>query len=402
MRQRVADELASRLAHHLDILCEAISIPSVNPAFGGTGEKRVQSFIAARLKDMGACVEMWDVHPGRPNVLATFGGDGPVRVVLNSHVDTAPADLTRWQSDPFSPVVSDGLVRGLGAIDAKGPLTVFVGALDLLQACGVEFRRPIAIASVVDEEAGGSGTVSYLERGQRAEMAVVGEATGMEVCPASRGAFNVKVRLRGQTAHLGRAYEGVNAIEKAIVLLDRMGRLEGELDAWHMHPLWALLPVGHVTTPTHMDVPNPTGGVPDECEITWSVGYLADEAFDDVREKVESAIREAASADGWLAAHPPEVSVATPHIEPCATRADHTLVKAFAHVHAGFGWSAPVVRALSAGTDARHLVALGGIPTVNFGPGALALAHSEHEALPIDDFRRSILTVASVLLELCA
>lgn len=399
--QRLQTVLDARLAGNIEVLRQMVAIPSVNPAFGGVGEREVQNYVAGRLQDMGADIQVWEVGPGRPDVLATFFGQGAPTILLNSHVDTAPVDRKRWRTDPFEALLQDGMLHGLGVIDAKGELAVFIAAVDLLLAADVPVARPIAIASVADEEAGGAGTLSSIDRCGGAGMAIVGEATGMEVCPATRGAFQVRVMIEGRTAHLGRAYEGVSALEKGARYLERFRRLEGELDAWHMHPLWEGLPVAHVTTATRMEVPNPTGGVPDRCRITWSVGYIAGEAFDEVKEKVESAIADVGEADPWLRAHPPSVEIAPPHIEPAATDADHVLVAAFREAFRELGIGGPVVRALSAGTDGRHLVNRGGIPTVNFGPGELALAHSEHEALSVADFRKSVLIVASVLARLC-
>jgi len=58
------------------------------------------------------------------------------------------------------------------------------------------------------------------------------------------------------------------------------------------------------------------------------------------------------------------------------------------------GWRvlghAPTVTAASVVTDARHLTNSGGIPSINFGPGATRRAHSPGEAVSLVDVRAAI------------
>jgi succinyl-diaminopimelate desuccinylase len=80
-----------------------VRIPSVNPP--GEGAR----YLAAYLSNAGLDVELVDVLPGRPNLLATvrFGPDGPT-VLLNGHTNVVVAGDGWVDGNPFSGAISDG------------------------------------------------------------------------------------------------------------------------------------------------------------------------------------------------------------------------------------------------------------------------------------------------------
>ena len=397
---RILPLVDRNLDGYIEMLLGAIRIPSVNPAFGGGGEEAVQAYVADQMRAIGLVVERYDVLTGRPNVVGSVGDGERIALLLNSHVDTAPADVARWRRDPFDAHVEDGRIVGLGAVDAKGQVAIFLAALDVVKRVGIPLRR-VALSSVMDEEAGGRGSVRLVEDGLRAEAALVGEATGMEICPASRGAFRLEVEIEGRAAHLGAAFEGMSAVEKGARLVTALEKLPADLDAWHLHPAWQDLPVGHVTTATVFDAPNPTGAVPDTCRIVWSVGLVAGEDSDAVQGRVRAFLDALICEDPWLRAHPPQVTIHPPHIEAAASPLDTPLVLALRRAAVSIGRADVRVGALSAGTDGRHLQNLGGIPSVNFGPGDLRRAHSPDESLPVEDYRTAIAWVAGAIVDLC-
>ncbi|HET9016844.1 MAG TPA: M20/M25/M40 family metallo-hydrolase [Thermomicrobiaceae bacterium] len=407
------------------LLAAGVSIPSVNPARGGgTGEGAFQDFLARHLERLGARVDVWEPdgealaarYPrtltgstrdfrGRPNVVGVFGDAGDdgrhVHLILNSHADTVGADRERWRHDPFAAVVADGWLYGLGAADAKGCLLAFLGALRVLRHAGVRLARSLALESVVDEEAGGGGTLGCIARGYRAAGALVGEPTSLAVCPGSRGAFGLTLAVAGRSAHLGVAYDGVNAIDLALRYVEAFHTLRRDLDAAYVHPLWRPLPRGHVFTVTDIDGGGTPGAVPSRCRVRFSVGYMAGETYGETLARVEEAFARVSAADPWLAAHPPLLEPAEPFIEAAAAPADHPLVAALAATAADAGLAAPRVEALSAGTDGRFLTTLGSTPAVNVGPGEMARAHGPDEAIRPEEFQRAVIWFALAVARYC-
>jgi acetylornithine deacetylase/succinyl-diaminopimelate desuccinylase-like protein len=68
----------------LKLLRELIALPSVNPAFGEAdparmSEKRVAEFLAATAASAGLAVDLVEVLPGRPILLAVLEPSGKAR-----------------------------------------------------------------------------------------------------------------------------------------------------------------------------------------------------------------------------------------------------------------------------------------------------------------------------------
>jgi len=419
----VIDEAVERLR-------AGVRIASVNPSVeDGGGEGAFQEFVAAELEGLGCRVESWEPdagalaawHPdtrgalrpegfrGRPNVIgwvpsAERPADQHAALILNSHADTvAPGDATAWTHHPFSAQLEHGTIYGLGVADAKGSLFTFIGAVRALRHAGVRLQRSAMIQSVVDEEWGGAGALECLRRGYAADAALIGEPTELRVCPGSRGAMNLRIRVTGRRAHPGEGWRGVNAIRKTWLYIDALDRLRDDLDRTKMHPLWAPLKVGHV-----WNLMGVTGGpvgrvgrsVPDTCEATVGIGMIGTERRDTMQPVIEAALRKVTADDPWLSAHPPEITWLPGGFDPAVADTGHPAVTALAQTLSDLGRPA-VVEALSAATDGRHLVNTGGIPAINFGPGEMHLAHSPMESLRVDDLQKGIEAVALFLMRYC-
>ena len=104
------------------LLQELVRIDSVNPVLilGGGGEGEIARFIAGWCERAGLQVEVEEVAPGRPNVIATARGSGGGQsLLLNAHVDTVGV---AGMDEPFSGRVEGGRLYGRGAYDMKGSL----------------------------------------------------------------------------------------------------------------------------------------------------------------------------------------------------------------------------------------------------------------------------------------
>ncbi len=410
-----------------------VRIPSVNPASVSVasgepaGEGEFQAFFAGELERLGCHVECWEpdadalverfpeIRPflsssgfrGRPNVVArppvSEVPDGPLaHLILNSHADTVgPGDASAWRFPPFSGAVADARLFGLGAVDAKGCLFAFLGALATLRAARVTLRKNVLLQSVVDEETGGGGTLECIRRGYTATAAVVGEPTSLTVCPGSRGSVMLILRVVGRKAHPGEGWRGVNAVRMAWQYVEALEQLRRELDRTRMHPLWATLPVGHVWNLMAINSGPPGRAVPDRCEVHYSVGAIGTERVAELREIVRATVVRVTASDPWLTAHPPTLTWSDRSTEPAVTDSDHPAVAAMMAAGAALGESSVPPRAFSAASDARHLMNAAGIPAFHFGPGDVHCCHSPEEALAVDDIHRAVAWLALFLARYC-
>jgi glutamate carboxypeptidase len=209
----------------LDLLVEltAISSPSNDPG----GLRRMAERLAAELAARGLTPEIRDEEGEDGIPLPVLLGRGPDtaggHLLLIGHLDTVlPATVPR--------VEGDRLVA-TGAIDMKGGLAAFLGALDLLRHRGVEPPPDLLLAVVPDEEVGGLLSRASIRRwsaGARALWVLEpGEPAGRgsgtadadtaeTMVAGRRGMFQWRLDVRGQAAHSGLHYwEGRSALTAA-------------------------------------------------------------------------------------------------------------------------------------------------------------------------------------------
>lgn len=400
-----------------------VRIPSWSPAVDGPGERGVQEYLAAAYEALGCRVSMWEPEParilsrypsarlsvqaseytGRPNLVALLPSsevepdDRTAGIILNSHADTVPpGPAETWPYNPLAAVIADGRIHGLGTADAKGCLVTFLGALRILRAAGVTLRRSAMVQSVVDEEMGGAGALACVERGYRAPLALVGEPSGLRVCPASRGAYSFTMSVAGQKAHPGSPWHGVNAAEVAFRCIDALRAMQQRLDRERMHPFWAPLPMGHVWNVMSINT-GPNGrAIPDYCMVTISAGAIAGEDAEMVRGFVAEALA-SATDDPWLISHPPEITWSGLQADAAAADPDHPAIAQMIQCGKLLEMDLGPPVAFSAATDGRHLANLGGVPCINFGPGDIGICHSPQESLSLDQLITGATWVALLL-----
>src|SRR5262249_3776635 len=135
----------------------------------------------------------------------------------------------------------------LGTADMKGPLAAGWAALAGLADAGVELAGEVQLHGVIGEEAmeHEAGTTAGLEAGFRAGAAVNPEPTGSVLATASPGYRSLTVRVEGRSTHHGNRplarrpggdRIGVNALEKAIVVVGGLQELERRWAAESLHP----------------------------------------------------------------------------------------------------------------------------------------------------------------------
>jgi len=119
--------------------------------------------IAEFMQDFGCTVELQEVDPGRPNVIATLAGNEPDNILFNGHTDTVKIGNTeKWKHDPLAGVVEDGYLYGRGSADMKAGLAAQVFAMKMLADSGVPRKRSVMFTGVIDEEVFFKGTKALI------------------------------------------------------------------------------------------------------------------------------------------------------------------------------------------------------------------------------------------------
>jgi acetylornithine deacetylase len=211
-----------------ETLVELVQINSTNPTLhrDNAGEAAITARLAEMCTELGLAVSLYEVEPGRSNVVGTLPGAGRGRsLMFNGHTDTVGVD---GMEDPFGARIADGRLYGRGAQDMKGSLAAMLGAAKALINAGIMLQGDLHLAFVVDEETHSIGTAD-LVRHLRTDAAIVTEPTDLHICRAHRGFIWYEVETFGRAAHGSRYDEGIDANMHMGRFLGRLERLGQEL-----------------------------------------------------------------------------------------------------------------------------------------------------------------------------
>ncbi len=197
---------AARLSSTLQLTQELISRQSVSPTDGGC-----QALMIGRLQALGFEVQSLRFGPV-DNFWAKRGSGGPV-FCFAGHTDVVPSGpLDEWHSDPFQPVIKDGVLYGRGAADMKSGLAAMVTASEAFVGQYPEHRGTIAFLITSDEEGpsvdGTRRVVEVLrERRERIDWCLVGEPSsehtlGDTIKIGRRGSLSGRLTVHGVQGHI--------------------------------------------------------------------------------------------------------------------------------------------------------------------------------------------------------
>ena len=358
---------------------ELVRIDSRNPSLvaGGPGERQVAQALANVLDAWGFQVEIVDAAPGRPNVVARIGKPGARTLMFNGHLDVVGID--GMTHDPWSADANDhdGRLYGRGSSDMKAGVAAMCAAA--ARAGQAELNGEIIIAAVADEEYESIGTRSLIERGVRADAAIVTEPTRLAIMPAHLGFVWADVTTHGRAAHGSRWDIGVDAIRHAGILLAELDRMDDEELPTRRHALLGR-PSVHASL-----ISGGTGmsTYPDSCTVRIERRTIPGESPESVRRELESACSRARSRQTKFRA---DVNV-TFSQEPSDVSVDAPIVRALGRALDASG-EEQRVEGMTAWTDAALLNAAG-IPAICFGPGDISLAHAAEEWVSVSEIERA-------------
>jgi len=139
---------------------------------------------------------------------------GKPTILLNSHHDTVKPN-PQYTKDPFSPMIEEGKLFGLGSNDAGGCLVSLIAAFCHFYERD-DLKYNIILAATAEEEISGkNGIESILSSLPTIDFAIVGEPTLTNLAIAEKGLLVLDCTAVGKAGHAARA-EGDNAVYKAI------------------------------------------------------------------------------------------------------------------------------------------------------------------------------------------
>jgi acetylornithine deacetylase/succinyl-diaminopimelate desuccinylase family protein len=378
------------------LLAELIAFPTVSPPARNT--LKAQQYVEKLLKSSGFQTELWEVYPGDPNVTAVKYGtrrEAYRSLLLNGHMDVAEVgDQSEWRADPFTLALKNGRAYGRGTADMKGGLAALLFAVKLLTEAGVELKGDLLFQSVIGEEAGEAGTRACMERGCRADFAVVADTSGLAI-QGQGGVITgwVTVQspvthhdgMRSRMIHAGGGVEGASAIEKMVKLIGGLQELERHWAVTKSYPGFAA--GSNTINPAVIEGGRHAAFIADRCALWITVHFYPNEDYEAVAAEIEDHLLKVAQSDPWLRKHPPsfrwggrsmieERGEIFPSLE---LDTDGEGLLALFAAHQKVLHIAPAVGMSPTVTDAGWL-GRAGIPTIIYGPGELEHAHAIDES----------------------
>jgi acetylornithine deacetylase/succinyl-diaminopimelate desuccinylase family protein len=370
-------------------------------------EGKIADFISDWLRDSNIKVEVREVINGRSNVIGMIKGTGNgYSLMFNGHMDTVP--IYKWDSNfgPFSAELREGKIFGRGSSDMKGGLAAAMIAMETIQKSNIKLKGNLVLTAAIGEEGSCSiGTKEIVRNGPRTDMAIVCEATNMNISIAQKGSCRIMIATHGKSAHTGTPEQGINAIMK---MVDVIQTLKKELFA-------------HLGDRTHSLLGSPRltvavieGGkrhdvVPDCCQIQMSYRYLPGDTPEEMIKKISEILEDLKSKDPELRF---EVNEPIRYLPwkyektvfkslPMEILEDHQIVQALKNSIKSVTGDSPKVVGTPGWTDASILLNDGNINTVIYGPGGFEQAHSSGEYVEVEQVLHAAKIYLMTALNIC-
>ena len=221
-------------AELIDLTRALVRISSVvRPGEAGATEAAVARHVEAWLTQQGFDLEIQEVVPGRPNVVAWLGEKGSGKsLLLEGHTDVVTeGNPAEWTHPPFGADLADGRIYGRGTADMKSGLAAAMVAATAVKRSGTLLSGRLVVGALVDEEGDMIGVKHLCTTpiGRELDAAIICEPEQNELCLEQRGVVWARVAIRGRMAHGAMPEAGVNPITALGALLQEVPALERRL-----------------------------------------------------------------------------------------------------------------------------------------------------------------------------
>ena len=336
------------------LLQQLIAIPSFSRE-----EKGVADFLERFIEINGFVVSrkennIWMLSPG-------FDSSRPT-ILLNSHIDTVkPVD--GWVRNPFSPMIENNKLFGLGSNDAGASVVSLLQAFFFLTRKQQSYNLIFA-ASAEEEISGQNGLESLLKELPKIDFAIVGEPTNMQLAVAEKGLMVLDCTSTGKAGHAARN-EGENAIYKALQDIEWFRTFEFQKQTHLLGPV--KMTVTQINAGTQHNV------VPDKCEFVVDVRSNEMYSNEEILEEISNNVK-------------CEVKARSTRLSSTATPLEHPVVKRGKEMNLAVY-----------GSPTLSDQALMPFPSLKIGPGDSARSHSADEYIMTTEISEGIETYIQLL-----
>lgn len=382
-----ADEKASLTR----FLQQLVQMPSVSGQ-----EKAVAHLIKTELQAAG--VEDVHIDPVG-NVIARLGQGSPT-LLYDAHMDTVAPAGEKWAHDPYEATIEGDTLYGLGACDMKGAVAAMVCAARKLTE--VSLGGSLVMAFVVQEEpCEGYALQHIVERqGIHPDYVLIGEPSDMRIMLGHRGRVLFKVTVRGKASHASRPELGFNAVSAAARLIFGIDMLAADL------PTDPFMGPGSVAV-THIKSQSVSmNAIPHLCTFAVDRRLTLGETPARAQSQIEQLI-EQEGLDATIEIVAYDQATYTGHtfsvaesFNAWALDEEHPLTRRLKATAKAVLGQEPQTDRWPFSTDGVYSMGKANIPTIGFGPGDPALAHTPNEHIKLSDVHRAAQVYAAFAVNL--
>ncbi len=382
------------------ILSDVVKCPSV---FGN--EEDCGHLLEKIAKDNGLVVEIMPTsQEHRFNVMVSLGTDSykncKYGIMFHGHYDTVPV---LDYDDPYNTEVKNNIMCGRGIVDQKSGLVAALCAAIAIKRSGKQLKKPICVACVVDEESEHRGSYALGESDVKADYAMVTEPTNGNCEFGCKGTTPIRIHVKGLTAHASNPWIGINAIEKAMPILNGLFKMEfPEVDMGEFGIYRGTICV------SKMDAGTAYNNVPGEAVIWMDRRTVPGEnsqlALQQVRDVIAEAKKEVPDLEATAEIARPDWhwdKIRERGLNPTFTDVNCELYNVLNRAAAKAGLPAVEKRFCNGYNDMDFLVNNLGIPTLVYGSGDGTMAHTAHEEVDVDVVCRTAEVFCNMAEELC-
>jgi succinyl-diaminopimelate desuccinylase len=271
----------------LELTKQLVSRRSLTPLDDGCLD-----IIGARLAPLDFNLEMMP-HSEVDNLWARRGDASPI-VCFAGHTDVVPTGpVDKWDSDPFTPTVRDGMLYGRGTADMKGSIAAFVTATERFVAAHPQHKGSIALLLTSDEEGiAVDGTVKVVEalqtRNEMLDYCIVGEPTavskvGDTIKNGRRGSLSATLIVKGIQGHIAYPHLVKNPIHKAAPAIAELAATEWDKGNEYFPPTsWQISNIHGGTGATNV--------VPGTVEIQFNFRHSTASTVDSLKQRIHAVL----------------------------------------------------------------------------------------------------------------
>ncbi len=315
------------------------------------------------------------------NVLG-YIGKGRHLIAMDAHIDTVGVgNPDNWDFDPYEGFEDDECIGGRGTSDQEGGMASMVYAGKIVKDMGLEGDYTLIVVGSVQEEDCDGLPWQYIirESGIHPEFVVSTEPTDGGIYRGQRGRMEIRVDVKGVSAHGSAPERGDNAIFKMGHILKELEALHGRLKSDDF------LGKGSLTVSEIFYTSPSRCAVADSCAISidrrLTAGEDKDLAMNQIRE-LPSAKAAKAEVSMYSYARPSYTGLVYPtesYFPAWVLPEDHTVTLSAVDTYKSLFNEDPRVDKWTFSTNGVAIMGMFGIPCIGFGPGKEKEAHAPNE-----------------------